>query len=148
MPVTDEQVAWLRTCLAGETELARQTYGQLAGAENAAGLGALVFAAFVIAAQQEFTANGTRADLIKFIAQTRQLLGVRSDVFHPLIAENQLRRALGEQIADSQDIRASARAQLILLNSLVMSADLDDDAVFRLLIRARRMANRILDNAV
>lgn len=148
MQVTDEQVAWLRTYLAGETEVAQRRYGQLAGTENAAGLGALVHAAFVIAARRKFAPNGARADLINFIAQTRQLLEVRSDVFDPLVAENQLRRALGEQIPNSPDVKSNARAQLVLLNALVMSTDLDDEAVFSLLIRARKMANRILNEAV
>ncbi|HEY3956085.1 MAG TPA: hypothetical protein VGM53_22170 [Streptosporangiaceae bacterium] len=148
MPVTDEQVAWLRTYLAGESEVAQQLYDQLTGAADAAGLGALVYAAFVIAARQKFASGWARADLIKFIAQTRQSLGVRPDVFDPLVAENQLARALGEQSPDSPDVKANARAQLVLLNALVVNADLEDEAVFSLLIRARKMADRILNDAV
>lgn len=148
MPVQDGQMVWLRAYLAGEMEVAARADALLIGSTARAGLGALVRAAFILATRQRFSPRWTTAELIQFVAQVRQVLADHPDVIDPLVAEQQLRRALGDQTLDSNNAEVTARAQLILLDALVTSMDLDETAVVDLLSQARDMANRILSNAV
>lgn len=148
MPLQDGQMVWLRAYLAGEMELAARADALLIGSTARAGLGALVRAAFIFATRQRFSPMWTTAELIQFVAQVRQVLAGHPNVIDPLVAEQQLRRALGDQTVDSTDAEAKARAQLILLDALVTSMDLDQAAILDLLSQARDVANRILSNAV
>jgi hypothetical protein len=148
MRVQDEQMVWLRAYLAAETEVAARADARLADSIARAGLGALVRAAFILAARQRFLPIWTAAELIQFVAQVRQILADRPDMIDPLVAEQQLRRALGGQPVDSADTDANAQAQLILLDALVTAMDFDEATVVDLLNQARDVANRFLSEAV
>jgi hypothetical protein len=103
-----------------------------------------VYAAFVISARRRFSPTWTRADVIRFVAQVRALLREGPDALDTLAAEHQLLSALGEEMASYPDQEASARAQVILLDALVQSTELDDAAITNLLNQARRLAGRML----
>lgn len=144
MPVTDQQVLWLRAYLDDEMGILEQLNPQVATDSNANGLSALVYAAFVISARREFAPTWTRLEVIQFVSRVRALLPERIDTLDPLVAENLLRTALGERSADSPEPQAQARAQLILLRALITKAAPDDAAIFDLLSEARAMANQLL----
>ena len=74
----------------------------------------------------------------------RALLSERPDLLDPLAAEHLLRSALGEKMTGYPAAEAEARAQIILLDALVQSTDLDDAAVADLLNQARELADRLL----
>jgi hypothetical protein len=144
MPVTDRQMILLMAHLAGAEEVAQRVQTDLVTSGTAEGFAELVYAALVIAAWRRFSPTWTRADVIRFVAQVRALLSKGPDALDPLAAEHQLRSALGEEIASYPDKEASARAQVILLDALVQSANLDDAAITNLLNQARRLADQML----
>lgn len=144
MSVTDEQMVWLRAYLAGDLEEARRVNAQATAPGAAAGLGALVHAAFVLAARRKFAPRWTRAEVIQFVARVRGLLSERSDVLDPAVAERELRSAQGEKLTSPTDVRSRGRVQFILLNALVQSLDLDDAEVAGLLGQARGLADSLL----
>lgn len=150
MPVTDKQMILLMAHLAGEEQVARRVQTELVTSGTAEGFAELVYAAFVIAARRRFSPAWTRADVIRFVAQVRAVLSEQPEVLDALAAEHQLRSALGEETASYPDMasypdkEASAWAQVILLDALVQSADLDEAAMTTLLGRARGLADRKL----
>lgn len=139
--VTDEHVAFLRSYLRGDEEAVTRAWKRI---ESRAGLAALVHAAFVITARQKFAPTWTRADVIRYVAHVRALLSERPDVLAPRVAEQELRLALGDKTKPDHSAASAAAAQLILLNALLVSLDLDEVAVDRLLHHARETAERML----
>lgn len=144
MPVTNDQMLWLRAYLDGELTIMEQLTPQVMAGPSADGLGALLYAAFVIAAHRKFSPTWSRAEVIQFVARARALLPKHPDALDPLVAENLLRAALGERIIDSSEVQDKARAQLLLLSALAAEADLDDNTTSDLLFEACTMANRTL----
>lgn len=144
MQVTDEQMACLQAWLTGTAQLAKPLPAEVTGPDVMAGLDALSFAAFVIAVRREFAPSWTRSKVIRFTAEVRGALGDRRNLLDPIIAEKQLRNALGEPISDNPDVAKQAQAQLILFSALVVKAGLDEVAIAALLSEAREMADRIL----
>lgn len=144
MPVTDEQIAWLRAYLVGDMETVKQVAPEAAAPQAATGLDTLVFAAFVIAARKRFAPTWSHAKVNKFVAEVRALLAEQPDIIDPITAENQLRNALGEQMTDRPDPAERARAQLILLSFLVESDSRADAELNVLLAEARKEADDLL----
>src|ERR1022692_3259866 len=135
MPVTDKQMVLLRAYLAGETAIVQRVNRQLAGKATADGIAELVSAALVIAARRKFTSASSRADVIRFVARVRALLAEQPGALDPVAAEYELRTALGEKMTGGPAGEAKARAQVVLLDALVQSANLGDAAVADLLDR-------------
>jgi hypothetical protein len=144
MPVTDHQMVLLMAYLAGEEEVAQRVRTELAASGTAEGFAELVYAAFVIAARRRFSPAWTRSGVIRFVAEVRALLSEQPDVLDPLAAEHQLRSALGEKMTSYPAAEDRARAQVILLDALVQSADLDDAGLHELLDEARQLAGQML----
>ena len=144
MPVTDKQMVLLRAYLAGEPAIVQRVNRQLAGTATADGIAELVSAALVIAARRKFTSSSSRADVIRFVARVRALLAEQPEALDPVAAEYELRTALGEKMTGSPAGEAKARAQVVLLDALVQSANLGDAAVADLLSQARAVADRML----
>jgi hypothetical protein len=117
---------------------------QVAAPGAAAGIGALVHAALVVAARRKFAPRWTRDEVTRYVARVRGLLDEQPDVLDPLVAEQELRIALGERLTARADAKSRGRAQFILLNALVQSLDLDDAGVADLLARARDLADGLL----
>ncbi len=109
-----------------------------------AGIGALVHAAMVVAARRKFQSGWTAADVTGFVADVRRLLSDQPDALDPLVAEHELRRALGEKPTSRPSPRSRGRAQFILLNALVQSLDLNEAEVAALLTEARGIADSLL----
>src|SRR5262249_23550067 len=121
MPVTGEQVKWLRAYLAGDFDVAKAIHDKLACAGETTGLGALTHMAFVLAARREFSPTWTHAQVIQFVAQVRALLSERPGVLDPADAERELRGALGEKVSDWPSPAVRGRVQLVLLDALTQS---------------------------
>jgi hypothetical protein len=107
-------------------------------------IGALVHAAMVVAARRKFQSGWTVADVTGFVAGVRRLLSDQPDALDPLVAEHELRRALGEKPTSRPSPRSRGRAQFILLNALVQSLDLNEAEVAALLTEARGIADGLL----
>lgn len=144
MPVTDEQVAWLRGHLAGDLDEVHRVNEQATSPGVVAGIGALTNAAFAIAARRKFAPGWTGADLTGFVEQVRRQPGGQGEALDPGAAEQELRSMLGEKAAGQSDVRSRGRAQFILLSALVQSLRLTQAEVTDLLNDARDIADRLL----
>jgi hypothetical protein len=141
--VTDEQVAWLRAYLAGDVDETRELADRAMAPGAMAGIGALVYAAFAVAARRKFAPEWTGAGVTGFVGQVRRLLG-QPDELDPLVAEHELRSALGEKLASHPSPKARGRAQFILLNALVQGLELNEADVAGLLSESRGIADTLL----
>ena len=148
MTVSDIHMLLLRAYLDGEDEVASKAREQLAGPNAMDGLAELVHAAFVVAAQRKFSPTWSSAQIIRFVAYVRSFLSDRLELLDPLAGELELRRALGEPIPTPPVIGARAAALLILLDAMVQSLGLDDEAIWDLLHQARDNVQRHGDAVV
>jgi hypothetical protein len=146
MGVTDLEMVMLRAQILGEDEAAQRAFQeQLALSGDVSGLAVLVYAAFMIAARRKFAPEWTRSEVIRYVARVRALLSEQPGLLDPVVAEDELRNALGEEVTVTHEVGAVAAARLCLLHALVASLDLDDPAVGNLLGQARDVADRMLE---
>jgi hypothetical protein len=138
--VSAEDMAALRALLTGDSE----PFTRLAAASHAGQdvrLGVLTTMAFAAAARSRFLAGWSRADVIRYVAQTRTRYGL--DDLIPSLAEDLLAAALGNQpLPAGADSAATAYAQLALLKSL--TDDLGTPGLSQVLDEARVHADRWL----
>ena len=145
MTVTGLEMAMLRAHIAGEDEEAQRLFGQqLAASGEANGLAVLVTAAFVIAARRKFAAGWNRAAVIRYVGRVRALLSERPGLLDPKVAEDELASALAGQAPAAHEVGAVALARLFLLDALIASLHLNDEAIDDLLGEARESADRML----
>lgn len=145
MTVTDLEMAMLRAHIAGEDEEAQRLFGQqLAASGDVGGLAVLVTASFVIVARRKFAAGWNRAAVIRYVARVRALLSERPGLLDPLVAEDELSSALAGQAPAAHEVGAVALARLFLLDALIASLHLDEEAIDELLGEARNSADRML----
>src|SRR4051794_8988428 len=93
--LTDDQVATLRAYLAGDFDQYERLYERLDRQAARTTYLALIDAAFFEAVDRRFAKNGTRADVIEFVADVR----ARSDnlgEIDALTAERLIRAVLGD----------------------------------------------------
>lgn len=144
MTVTDDQMWWLRAYLRGDLDEVHRLHAQAASRAESAGIGALVYAAFVVAARRTFATGWARADVTQFISRVRRVLAERSEDLDPVVAEQEMLSALGEKPARRGGVKSRGRAQFILLNALVQGLNLSDPDVAGLLNQARSLADQML----
>jgi hypothetical protein len=145
MPVTDLEMVMLRAHIVGEDEEAQRAFDQqVMTSGDLSGLAWLVRAAFVIAARQKFAAGWNQAGVIRYVGRVRALLSERPGLLDPRVAEDELASALGGQAPTARAVGAVAAARLFLLDALIASLNLDDEAIDDLLGEARDSANRML----
>jgi hypothetical protein len=145
MTVTELEMAMLRAHIAGEDEEAQRLFGQhLAATGDASGLAVLVTAAFAIAARRKFAAGWKRAAVIRYVGKVRALLSERPGLLDPRVAEEELSSALGGQALAAHEVGAVALARLFLLDTIIASLHLDNEAIDDLLGEAPDSAHRIL----
>jgi hypothetical protein len=133
MTASEEHAAFLRAYLQGDEDAVTSSWGQ---ATSPDGLALLVHAAFVIAARRKFAPTWTRAAVVRYVAEVREALSERPDLIDPRIAEYELRRALGDKTPPTASPSSVATAQLIMLNAMIASLDLDGAGVDELLRQA------------
>jgi hypothetical protein len=126
MTAGEEHAALLRAYLQGDED----TFTARARSISPEGFGPLVHAAFVIAARRMFAPQWTRAAVVRYVAETRKALSERPGLVDPRVAEHALRRALGGEATSVDDSRSSvATAELIVLKSMTVSLQLDEDGL-------------------
>jgi hypothetical protein len=126
MTAGQEHAALLRAYLQGDED-AFTTQAQGIAPD---GFAPLVHTAFVIAARRMFAPGWTRAAVVRYVAETRKALSERPGLVDPRAAEHELRRALGGEATSAGDSWSSvATAQLIVLKSMTVSLQLDEDGL-------------------
>lgn len=133
MAISDEMVAALRSYLsalhAGSSEafdISDQRFAELRQTGDIDGLGELLLAAFNIAAYRKFAPRWYPAEIIRYVAQIRGGSPEAASELNAAAAENQLRIALGQQVAPYPDEEARGRAQMVLLGALTVDYSADD----------------------
>jgi len=144
MRVNDLYMVMLRAHIAGENQIIQMARHDLPDGEGREALAVLLQAAFAIAAYRKFSPRWTRAEVIRFVADTRAQVLERPDLLDPVAGEEQIRYALGDDVTITSDTGPATMAQLILLDALIRSLDLGPSAIDDLLDEARQQANRVL----
>lgn len=148
MRVNDLYMVMLRAHLDGNTGVAQMARDDLPEGEGREALAVLLQAAFAIAAHRQFSPRWSRADVIRFVADTRAQLLERPELLDPVAGEEQIRYALGDNVTITADTGSTTMAQLILLNALIRSLELSPAAIDDLLDEARLQAERILSSSI
>ena len=147
MAVTDQQVASLRAFLTArseqDAERAGQMFTRLARSGAAEGIGELIYATFVVAARRKFAPRRTLADDVRYVSHLRAGNAEDTNELDPTAAENQLRIALGEQIAPHPSEEGRGTAQIILLLELTHDLRLTASELDELLSQARTLAEQL-----
>jgi hypothetical protein len=126
MTAGEEHAVLLRAYLQGDED----AFTARARSISPEGFGPLVHTAFVIAARRMFAPPWTRAAVVRYVAETRKALSERPGLVDPRVAEHALHRALGGEATSVDDSRSSvATAQLIVLKSMTVSLQLDEDGL-------------------
>jgi hypothetical protein len=145
MTVTGLEMTMLRAHIAGDDEEAQRAFGQqLAASGDVSGLAVLVTAAFVIAARRKFAPVWNRAKVIRYVGRVRALISEQPGLLDPRVAEDELTSALAGKAPASHEAGAVAAARLFLLDALIASLNLDDQAIDGLLGEARYAADQML----
>jgi hypothetical protein len=145
MTVTELEMAMLRAHIAGEDEESQRLFGQqLAATGNASGLASRPRDRRVRDRRPAEICDGVdTAAVIRYVGRVRGLLSERPGLLDPRVAEDELASALGGQ-APPHEVGAVALARLFLLDALIASLHLDDEAIDDLLGEARVSADRML----
>jgi hypothetical protein len=137
MPVTDDQVAALRAYLEGDVE----RHDALHERVDPAGYAELLVAAFFGAADRRFGTNGTKADVVAFVAELRSRTGRLADAIDPRTAERLIMAVIAdEEIADIDD-RTKGGLYGLLLAALIGDARLSDSELDEFMAGARGIAD-------
>ncbi|MEU6036394.1 hypothetical protein ABZ801_13375 [Actinomadura sp. NPDC047616] len=147
MKVSDDHVSAMRACLAGDDEESQRLHRQLIADGATSGYGQFLSAAFVTAVRRRFSPTWSWGEVIRYVAGLRSVLGGDRDRLDPLVAENLMRHALGDEslnikALDKVDDETKAHAQLMILMALASDANFDDSALDDLLNSARKFAEQ------
>lgn len=146
MTIPDEMVAAMHAYLAAlhtdsdaDLDDSDRQFLALLKADRIEGLGDLLLAAFTVAARRRFSPTWSPAEIVRFVADVRSSSDEMAALLAPSTAENQLRLALGAQIAPYPDMEARGRAQMLLLGAL--TCDYSPHDLAALLFDARVLAD-------
>jgi hypothetical protein len=144
MAVTDLQVATLRAQLAGDPEEHRRLLARFDERSDGRPYVTLTNAAFVEAVDRKFPGDAGADDIIAFVADVRSRSEQVAGSLDPRVAERVLLAAVtGAEVSDL-DPRQVRRSQRVLLNALVVDADLDGADLDEFMATARGLADRLL----
>ncbi|HYJ70250.1 MAG TPA: hypothetical protein VEX15_21570 [Nocardioidaceae bacterium] len=144
MPVTDQQVATLRPYITGDAAEYKRLISQLDRKTDQEGWGALVAAAFLLAADQRF--SSAREEIVDFVGSVRARSDRLADEIDPRTAERLIEyAALGE--GDVSDVGAGVQhaTQLLLLAAMVYDSQYDEVQLDKFIAKARSIANQWID---
>lgn len=140
MAITDDQVALLRTQLRGEFDEYERLYAEF-DKSHTDGYIELMGAAFILATERRFRPNGTRPDLIMYVANVRSKTRKAAESIDPKIAERLLLAALTDEPIDDLDANEVILTQLHLLVSMTAAEDFPASEVDGLLAKAREIVD-------
>lgn len=141
MAVTTDQVATLRAYLAGDFEQYEQLYKRMDRQAARTTFLALIDAAFFEAVDRRFAKDGTRADVIEFVADIRARSDRVSEI-DALTAERLIRAVLGDGTIDDIEDKDRFGTETVLLAGLIADEQLDDAGLDAFVADARKLADR------
>jgi hypothetical protein len=138
VPITDDQVAVLRTYLKGDADGQNRIHERIGSPDYAD----LLVAAFFEAVDRRFGGNGTKPDVVEFVANLRSRTDGLADAIDPRPAERLILAAFtDEEIADIDD-KIKGGLYVLLLAALINDAQLSDTELDKFLAEARGLADR------
>jgi hypothetical protein len=143
MAVTDEQIATLRAQLEGKLDEHKRLLAQLDPATARTGYAALIAAAFSLATDRRFAADGDRAQVIEYVASVRSTTESTAEL-DPRVAERLLLSVYTDEQINDIDVGVRYETQILLLAALVADAQFDKPDLDMFLARARRLADKWL----
>jgi hypothetical protein len=141
MKVDDQHVAYLRAQIAGDAETMEYVMGQMTAPRAMDGLVPLVDEAFVLVVRKRFGPYFTYGQVIRLVARVRGLLSEQPTIVDPVVAESEIRRALGENLPTFPDAQVRTPAQMAVFDFLVRELGLDEAEIWALLREAREAAD-------
>ncbi|MFI0370840.1 hypothetical protein ACH35V_23465 [Actinomadura sp. 1N219] len=148
MAITDDQVAALRAQLEGRYDEHRQILQRLDRAEDNVAYNALVSAAFFEASRDRFLRDGVAAEdaeVIEFIAYTRERVPDVADDIDPDIAERLILFVIGKLPLDANDDikgNVALATKVLLLAALIHDANPSQAEFEAFMAKVRRMAEK------
>jgi hypothetical protein len=142
MRTSDAQIAALRALLVHDAAASALTAAL--GEQGTVGYQYLADAALAITARRRFAPSYTSADLIRFVASVRIERLSDGDEYDldPVIAENVLRRSLGQKVPVSSDPGDRLRVVVAILGAL--TDDASETEIDDVLAEARVLMDRRL----
>lgn len=144
MPVTNDQVATLRSYLSGDFSDYEQRRGQIDQTPDRAGYMALVSAAFCEAVERRFTRQDPPERVIEFVADVRAQFDRDGNQIDPRAAERMIRAVYTDEPIADLDSATKGRTQIILLAALINSEQLDAAGLDAFLADASKLADQWL----
>jgi hypothetical protein len=145
MAVTDEQVATLRTQLAGDNDEFHRLNAALDHSPSAtAAYAALVLAAFVKSVDRRFTADTPRSEIVEFVSDVRSRSDRLGEKLDQDAAERLILSVNTDERVDDLDARTRFGMELVLLAALVGDSRLDDNELDDFLSQARKFGDQLL----
>jgi hypothetical protein len=143
MAASADEVATLRTYLAGDYDEYQRMHGRLDPVAARTGYTALIAAAFFEAVDRRFAKPGTTAaDIIQYVGDVRARSARIGDALDPRAAERVVRHALGDgSIADLND-ETVIGTQIVMLSALIADEQLDDAGLDAFMAAARKLADQ------
>jgi hypothetical protein len=141
MPVTDEQVAVLRTYLTDDLDEHRRLYARLDTADDRSAYATLLTAAFLEAVDRRFAEGGTMVDVIEFAASVRIRSMALAEAVDPRAAERLILAALTDE--DISDLTDTVKGGLciVLLAALTSDEGYSAAGLDEFLAEARKLAD-------
>ncbi|MGO8889334.1 MAG: hypothetical protein ACLQB1_06445 [Streptosporangiaceae bacterium] len=144
MPVTSDQVAALRSYLAGDFSDYEQRRSRIDQSPDRTGYMALVSAAFCEAVERRFTNQDPPERVIEFVADVRAQFDRDGNQIDPRAAERMIRAVYSDEPVDDLDSTTKGRTQIILLAALINSERLDETGLDAFLADASKLASQWL----
>ncbi len=144
MRVTNDQVATLRSYLAGNFGGYGQRRSQIDRSPDRAGYVALVSAAFCEAVERRFSAQDPPERVIEFVADVRAQFDRDGHQIDPRAAERMIRAVYTDEPIGDLDSATKGRTQIILLAALINSEQLDEAGLDAFLADASKLAGQWL----
>lgn len=142
--VTSDQVAALRSYLAGDFADYEERRSQIDRSPDRTGYMALVSAAFCEAVERRFSAQDRAERVIEFVADVRARFDRDGNQIDPLAAERMIRAVYTDEQIDDLDSATKGRTQIILLAALIADVQLDSSGLDAFLADAAKLADQWL----
>lgn len=143
MPITDDEVATIRTLLGESLDEFKRLHGQLDREATKYTYTALILGAFATAVERRFGRQTPASKIIEFVGEARSRLD-EPDELDPVIAERLIRSVYTGETLDQVDCKTEAGHQFILMAALVGDMDLDDAGLEEFMAEARKLGDQIL----
>lgn len=147
MTVTAEQLASVRAYVTGDTNEFKRITDAFDATEGRVN-GALISAAFYLAASKRFAVADPKSEIISFVSDLRSTSAEEvADAINPHIAERLLLTTVADEDIDDIDDEVRGKLISLLLVAMVKEANFEGSELDGFLVEAGRLAEKWLGNS-